>query len=69
MLSVVNEKLPKLMAQFEQLQEKVGLDINQIQRELEVAESAYHKVKSKVAEAKEHLDVIVPDLVRQLIRL
>lgn len=30
MLSIINETLPKLMAQFEQLQEKIGLDVNQI---------------------------------------
>lgn len=41
----------------------------QVQRELEIAESAYHKIKSKVAEARDHLDLIVPDLVRQLVRL
>lgn len=69
MLSTINETLPKLMAQFEQLQEKIGLDVNQIQKELEIADTAYHKIKSRVSEAKEHLDIIVPDLVRQLIRL
>ena len=57
------------MAEFEELQEKIGLDVSQIQRELEIAEAAYRRVKARVGEAKEHLDVIVPDLVRQLVRL
>lgn len=43
--------------------------MSQIQRELEIAEAAYRRVKARVGEAKEHLDVIVPDLVRQLVRL